>query len=374
MTRFIILITGITVTIISLNFFPCPFIWIFFSWFFVFLGLAKTSKKHSFKLLLFYISLIPFTVGIFETYLFINTKIHSKYTEGVIIRNHNVLGYAPLAGSKASHAKYFNNDLIFDVEYKINSDGLRISPPYNSRELLGSILFFGGSFTYGTGLNDIETMPYQTGIKTHGKYYIYNFGFRGYGPHQMLAAIEFGIVEKIVKFRPKYAIYQALIGHIGRAAGLAFWDTYGPKYVLNKDGKIVYEGNYNKWIIAGLRESFIFTKIMRKKLGRINSSSKYVNLFIEIIDKSRKMLETRYPGCEFHVLLRGSKDQTNYTEVLEKLKQKGIKIHPINDIFNYSNISFKGSELIISEHDPHPSPLANEIIARYLTEKIIKME
>lgn len=372
MIRFIIVITGITITIISLIFFPCPFIWIFFSWFFVLLVLAITSNKHSVKLIFYYISLIPFTLGIFETYLFINTKIHSKYTEGVIIRNHNVLGYAPLPGSNASHAKYFNNELIFNVKYKINSDGLRISPPYNNGELLGSILFFGGSFTYGTGLNDTETMPYQTGIKTHGKYYIYNFGFRGYGPHHMLAAIEHGMVEKIVKFRPKYAIYQALIGHIGRAAGLAFWDTYGPKYVLNKDGKVVYEGNLNQWLVAGLKESFILKKMMRKKLGSASFSSKYVNLFIEIIDKSRKRLEIRYPGCEFHVIFRGSENHNTSIEVLQKLKGRGIRVHLISDIFKYSTISFRRSELKISEHDPHPSYLANKIIADYIASKIIK--
>ena len=115
--------------------------------------------------------------------------------------------------------KFLDDEPIFDVVYTTNEAGLRASPP--SAEARESILFFGGSFTFGTGVNDDETMPHRGGVATKGKYRVFNFGYAGYGPHQMLAAIEGGLVDEIVIEPPKYVIYQAIPHHVERAAGLA---------------------------------------------------------------------------------------------------------------------------------------------------------
>lgn len=47
-------------------------------------------------------------------------------------------------------------------------------------------------------VNDNETAAYQVGEMSSGNYRIFNFGFKGYGPHQMLSAIEHSLVEDIV--------------------------------------------------------------------------------------------------------------------------------------------------------------------------------
>jgi hypothetical protein len=374
MQRAIIVLVGIVITIISVLFLPAPFIWIFISWFIVFLAVSKYSTKSFTKALFFYLSFVPLAFGIFETYLWITEKpeVQADYPKNAITRNHEILGYAPRKNNTAAHRKYYGKELIFDVVYTIDADGLRISPPFNPGNNNGGILFFGGSFTFGTGVNDKETMPYQVGIKTRGRYRVYNFGFRGYGPHQMLSAIEHGLVDGIVKYKPRYAIYQALLGHIGRAAGLGFWDEYGPKYILNKDGTIIYAGHFDKQLTRILIKSLIFRKILVKKLSQLHFDKKYVNLFIEILSASRKMIESRYPGCEFHVIFRDDNNHKNNAEVLEKLKEKGIIVHLISDIFKGVSASVKKSQLRISKHDAHPTPLANAILADYVVKQIIK--
>ncbi len=93
------------------------------------------------------------------------------------------------------------------------------SPPPSNKENGKCVLFFGGSFTFGEGLNDNETMPYSVGIKMKGKYQVYNFGFHGYGPHQMLSAIEHNMVNDIISCKQKYVIYQALVTHADRSGG-----------------------------------------------------------------------------------------------------------------------------------------------------------
>ena len=81
----------------------------------------------------------------------------------------------------------------FGHGYTIGPNGLRVSPPYEEVADVPCALFFGGSFTFGTGVEDDEALPYVAGILSEGKYRVYNFGYRGYGPHQMLAALESGL-------------------------------------------------------------------------------------------------------------------------------------------------------------------------------------
>jgi hypothetical protein len=377
MRRFILLIAGIVVTLISMQFFHAPFIWIFFSWFTVFLASSKFSATSFSKMLFFYLCFVPLALGLFESYLWISKKpgVWDNFTKDASIRMHEILGYAPRKNSSTAHRRYFRNELLFNVAYTIDADGLRVSPPWNSSESLGSILFFGCSFTFGTGVNDAETMPYQVGTKLRGKYRIFNFGFRGYGPHQMLSAIEHGMVERCVaKNKPKYAIYQALLGHIGRAAGLGFWDVSGPKYTLNKDGVVHYSGHFDKRLLSLLSKSLIFKKILVKKISQLHFNNDQVDLFIGIVSACKKMMETRYPGCEFHVIIWDNSKHQNNRDVLEKLKGKGIRAHRVSDIFKTSHVSGRQSELRISPHDPHPTRLAYEKIADYVVKRIVKIE
>jgi hypothetical protein len=62
-------------------------------------------------------------------------------------------------------------------------------------------------------------MPYLTGLKTKGKFQIYNFGYSGYGPHQMLASIQQEMVEDTINCKPKYVIYQGAAFHAERVEG-----------------------------------------------------------------------------------------------------------------------------------------------------------
>ena len=112
---------------------------------------SKYCAKSFAKALFFYLSFVPLAFGIFETFLWITEKpgVHIIYPEDAITRNHEILGYAPRKDNTAAHRKYYGNELIFDVLYTIDADGLRISPPFNPENNNGSILFFGGSFIYG---------------------------------------------------------------------------------------------------------------------------------------------------------------------------------------------------------------------------------
>jgi hypothetical protein len=387
MLHIVLLLIGIVLTGISLIFFTTPFIWIFFGWSIVFLSMSILGKKSVTRLLFLYISFILFTWGIYETYLWIYdnpARVHEERHGKKFFRADDVLGYAAVENSMSTHIRYYKDKKIFEAVYTIDSTGLRISPPYNGGEKGESILFFGDSFTFGIGVNDNETLPYVTGIKTGGKYCIYNFGFGGYGAHQMLASIEKGMVESIVKYKPKYAIYQGLFDDIYRSSGRVPWDKHGPRYLLLKNGNIAFTGHfddpidYKKYdrsksvppkkliidrILPVLKKSLAVKKIFYK----YTLNHYLVDLFVELINKSRKLIESRYPGCEFHMILWDEDNFRNKMEVIEKVRKKGIRLHLIGEIFQG-----KVWSQFLYRHDGHPNALTHQVISDYIIQKIIR--
>jgi hypothetical protein len=85
--------------------------------------------------------------------------------------------------------------VVYDVLYTIGADGLRPTPG-NPRA--PAFLFFGDSCTFGEGVEDDETMPVAFARALDVPANVRNFGFHGYGPHQMVRELEVGRVDALV--------------------------------------------------------------------------------------------------------------------------------------------------------------------------------
>jgi hypothetical protein len=393
MVRIILLIAATLTSLASLEFFIVPYAGICLAWLIVFWYQAKVSKSNSAKAIWFNLGFILLIVGGFETYLYLTNNKLQEFSGIETFRNekgkqvdlnvrNDILGYAPVANQKFHVTKYQNNDLVYDVVYTIDGNGLRVAPPDQGGNDRECVVFLGDSLTFGHGLNDNQTVPYLTGLKTQGKFRIYNFALGGYGPHQILASLEKGRVQSTVKCQPKYAIYQLIEDHVARAAGLASWDTHGPKYILDKNGQVVYKGHFDAQqvsrqvsegiesaipqpIIDAIKKSFIFTAIHYKQRP-VNEDD--INLMVAIVDKSKKIFEERYPGSEFEVILWN--DNETAEQILQKLQAKKIKVYLINDILPEHKQD--PSKYQLSKYDKHPNLLANEMIANYVTKHILK--
>jgi len=167
-------------------------------------------------------------------------------TDIVDLFQHRMLGWAPGNGKSFVERARFDNKLLYQVKYTIDDHGLRIASPSVTTHNRQSncLLFFGDSFTFGEGVKDDETMPYRVSEKTKRRYQAYNFAFLGYGPHQMLAQLQEGLVDAAIECKPAIAIYQALPDHVSRAAGLEAWSQFGPKYVSAKDNLVLLKGRF----------------------------------------------------------------------------------------------------------------------------------
>jgi hypothetical protein len=375
-------ILAILLILIALKYFPLPYLWILLYWFSCFVFFTLITKKSSYKAIWFNFSFIFLIFGFIEVFSWIslNNSAEDMRYEGGYIKGYfaadDILGYAPARGGSITSQLYKGNELVYDVIYTIEGNGLRISPPYASNDPHHCIVFFGDSFTFGEGVNDHETMPYLVG-KLSG-YHVYNFGFHGYGPHQMLAALQHDVVEIIVECRPRIAIYQALGAHIARSAGLSPWDTHGPRYTLLSDGTFKYTGHFDEnateksaTIISRvgtqIEKSFFYKKYFKNRRRSINNRD--AKLFLEIVDASRKKFTDIYPGSDFHVILWDKSPNDKYNNIVQEgLRNKGINLHLISKIL--PNFSDRESTYEIP-YDKHPNTLAHTYIAQYVVETIL---
>jgi len=334
------------------------------------------------------VSAIAFILGSLEMYSYISHNneiidgdIRTEYTNGYFTPN-NILGYSPNKGISTTAKKYYKDELIYNVNYTIGDDGLRITPQATSNDVEECILIFGGSFTFGEGVNDHSAMPYVVGTLQHHK--VHNYGFHGYGPHQMLAAIENGMVA----CKPTFVIYQAILWHVARVVGGTSWDHHGPKYIM-EDGYLKYDGHFDdqkglgyyikekkigtfikEKIDAQLTKSYFFKKFFNK--DRYTFTDKDIQLFLEIVDASRGKLTEDYPDVEFHVILWDRPDDDNYNKLRDGLQAKLVMHHEISGII--PGALTNRAKYTISAHDHHPGPLAHQLIAKYIVNKIIGIE
>jgi hypothetical protein len=355
-----------------------PLTWGAFTLATIFIILTPGAAKTNVKAILFNISFVFFAIGMFEVFMnkkvqqntashypVVNVKMPEKY-----YRRDDTLGYGPVKGICAPAISTYNEEILYHVKYTIDSNGQRITPPFIKSNDSRSILFFGCSVTFGYGLNDESTFPYIAGMKLKDKYKVYNFGFEGYGTHQMLAALTQKVVDKVVDIKPQYAIYSAIPDHIDRLTNKKSWGSHDPKFTM-EDGQLVYEGHFDdngsSRILSKLKESFIFRKFFESQ-----SADDDVELFSAMVDKSRHEINSKYPGCKFIVIFWDDLSQKELSDkMLHTLQRKNIEVHLISRILPDYNEQWSKYQ-IRPPLESHPNQLANQFIAEYIVKDIIK--
>jgi len=339
------------------------------------LGAASCSNSKV-KILLINIAVVFFTLSAFEAYLGKDLKKRGtvKFNPKGFHKLDDVLGYRLEKNYRGKVKKIRGSEVIFDVTYTTDSIGMRISPPSKKIKNQPCILFFGGSYTFGAGVNDQETMPYRVGVRTGESFRVFNFGVGAYGPHQMLSAIERGLVKNAIQCAPKHIFYQGIWDHVRRSAGRALWTHPGPQYAVGKQGEAIYSGMFDPdklWpgqITKLLYKSFIYSKIFRYK--RANSRNNFL-LFHAIVRKARDLLKVHYPQALFHIIYWDKKDRfAGDKKLVDRFKRDQIPVHLISNIlpgFHFNPAIYK----IRLPYEEHPNAQAHDLIAQYIAENIL---
>lgn len=270
--------------------------------------------------------------------------------------------------------------VIYDVHYKIDKNGLRYTPSSNENSDQ-CIFFFGDSYIYGEGLNDNQTLPNQLGEKTHHKYKMYNFAYSGYGPQQMLSAIEHGVIDKKTSgCKSSIIIYDGMPDHIRRVAGKRFWSLHDPEYDL-VNNKVVYRGSFadhrfncplklKNTLSKSQVNIFINRRIINKNFHMTpNEEIYYTKLYTDILKQSKELAKQKYNTKRFIILFWNLdyEDAFKHIDIQKNLITNSLETYPIGEIL--PGYDSKNSKYLI-KYEAHPNQLANETIAEFLAKRL----
>jgi hypothetical protein len=374
-------------SVASLKFLPIPWFWALLVWVAAFALAAVHARTTNARAVAVNAGVLMAVMAGFELFGYVNlsstSAVERTYSDGYKSRD-DAIGSRP-APNVVGHSELRDgNRTIYSVDYTIGSDGLRVAPPVAAEPLLGCILFFGDSFTFGEGVSDTQTVPYQVGLMTGGRYRVYNFSFHGYGPEQMLATLQLGLYRDVVNCEPTHVIYQALVDHAARAAGVYYWNDGAPRYRLQPNGTVVAAGHYGDERVESA--SFVARNLdyqLSKSyfalwLGRRNRQPTMadVDLWLGIVAASRDYVHQHFPASEYHVLFwddRPSSEETVRQLALtmqRRLQKEGIAFDVVQSILpDYDRLH---ANYELDPIDTHPNSTADEIIARYVVTHVLR--
>lgn len=283
------------------------------------------------------------------------------------------LGYTGIPGTETRAFKKQGEETIYDVTYSLDEFGRRVAPGQTIKSENNYVLFFGGSFTFGEGLENSETLPAWLAHNSEN-ITTYNYGHPGYGPQHVLTLLQESDIRNQIQESNGMLIYPLISTHVQRAIGsMIVYSTWGysmPYYYVDTDGSLKRDRNFT----AGrpLRSMF-YSLIGRSQLFKylgldlpFNVSEQNYRLTATIIGAAKSAYEEQFGNENFYVLIWPG--ATSGKELIPYLEKQGIRY------LNYfSRIDF-GEEKYQIQGDGHPSSYAQQALAQFIAEDIDRLE
>jgi len=272
----------------------------------------------------------------------------------------SLLGYGPAPGAHATSKKEVDGVTVYDVVYTMDEKGRRVTPPPT---VPGGplVLFFGCSNTFGEGVEDNETLPSCFAALVPSAT-VLNYGFCGYGPQQMLAMIEDGRLDEVVRGRDVIGIYLFIDAHVQRAVGsmvvTTTWGTDMPYYVTAGQSGVELRGSFRSgrtftnWFYA-LASRYRTFSHLGCDLPQLRES--HFALTARIVEQAAAQLRARSASSRFYVVL--------HPHVLNKDKFVSQFDESDVQVLDYVGLYGRKDENYMIANDGHPTPLAYRTIA-----------
>lgn len=281
-------------------------------------------------------------------------------------RTDELLGSVPHPNARVRHTLVTAGDFNIDATYTIDEHSLRVVVP-SGDPASDTVVFCGCSYTFGEGVEDNETLPSQV-AQRRADLRVLNFGFSGYGPHQMLANLESGRMRQICRNPPRAVIYQMIPPHVKRVVGWVPYRPHAPRYGW-REGKLCRLGHHDDrpWLPLlqrGLAKSGVYSHLLDDWI--ISRSD--IELTAAVVEQSAAEVARQFPGCEFHVLFWSFPPNPISASLATSLRQRGLRLHMVQDFA--PEIENRKSQFSIPV-DGHPSPEAYSLLADYICQEIL---
>jgi hypothetical protein len=280
----------------------------------------------------------------------------------------DVLGYRGIPNSKVGMELRAGERLLYDAVYTIDQLGRRKTPVEAKRARDKYVLFFGGSFTFGSGVADNETLPYYFGSMSEN-YVPYNYAWGGYGPQHTLAKLENYRLRDEVKEGDGIAIYVFIDDHVKRAVNTmrTFWVHRSPYYFLNEQGQVVRNGNFNEArpLLYRLYHDFLLRSNLLKILHvdfPLSIREEHIRLTGKIIAAAKGEFKRQFSNDNFFVLMHPRGSNFFGPKLKEFLAKEQVLVLELDDL-----VQWKDSYFINVEFDLHPNANGNRATADALS-------
>jgi hypothetical protein len=283
---------------------------------------------------------------------------------------HGITKAIPDGQYKSSSTVKKTGKTIYDVTYSIDGFSRRITPEDKGDKNNKFLLFFGGSFTFGEGLEDNETIPYFTGQYSKG-YTPVNYGFHGHSAAEMLIKLKTGtIAEEIAQDRGTL-IYIFMDAHIIRVVGsmriVTTWGNNRPYFFLDEDDVLHRDGDFESGR-PGLM--LLYRLLSRSKILELinfdlpdSMGDRHFRLFTRIVEETLRSYRKQFPESDFYLLIYPG---SQYAPVLKSfLDKSNIPYLDYSKLFNRSDPKY-----FISSEDLHPNAYSNQIVAQKIVEDL----
>jgi hypothetical protein len=253
---------------------------------------------------------------------------------------------------------------IYSADYTIDSNLLRQT---KSCETGPAMVFFGCSFTFGDGVNDAETMPQAFADLFDGRQRVLNLGYEGYGPQQVLRALETGAYDALIGPQPAYFVVLTAPWHAERTSCKASFVRDAPRYAL-EDGRVVYKGacveGARLWLRRWLEGSALYRVAVEPLCHRLSHDD--VELYIQTLLAAVDLARTKYGVRTIVPYMRGEAGYLagagfDDDAVMQRLREGGALVVDAS----LADARMAGAAIEIAG-DMHPTPLAHRLRARLL--------
>ncbi len=282
-----------------------------------------------------------------------------------------VLGWGPSApGVYHSTRVGPGGAFIYDVDYTIDDHLLRRT---TSGSAGPSVAFFGDSMMFGQGLADSETLPQAYADLTGRKTRVLNFGFPGYGPQQMLRAVETGLFDPLL-WDTKTFVILTVGWHVGRASCRDGFMARAPRYELH-DGRLVFVGACAEGLSRIWDDVFVSSASFRRFARPIAEAVTRadVEIYLAELRRSAELVKQNY-GARLIVLYLSESDpylaKSGFTDAMieARLRQAGVEVVDAT----LSPKDFPPGTSLTIPGDGHPSAIADRARAALLKDYLAK--
>jgi len=283
-------------------------------------------------------------------------------------------------GEISNVKKFYKGELLYDVNYRIDSLGARdfdhISSLKNEQ-----IVLLGCSFVFGEGIDENSTLSYYLESLSKGKYYVYNFGMRGNSLFDTYYFINNIFPWDVIK-GPKYFIYYLPLFIFQRMMTTPQFTSWSTGNTLN----ITLDKNKKIKVDGFLRDTFKYkvNKVINKSKIALSVRSLFVNehdvtphelarskvLSLKIFQNLNDRIHHFYPKAELIVVVPTFRaypeDDSEEKKITKYLNENGVR-SLFFDEFEYFGMGYHQLSI---PHDNHPKPTYNIGLANFILKSL----